>query len=114
MPPVDYNPGFKADLSTHFTKNLTSGDAPFGCPVPSCRAVFKTNTDLKRHNKVHTGEKPYQARKIIKRRLSYKNLPCFGTGSSWGLKSALMDPYLVSKKIGKKEDLILILSYLST
>jgi hypothetical protein len=74
---VDYNPWFKADLSTHFTKNLTSGDAPFGCPVSSCRAVFKTNTDLKRHNKIHTGEKPYQARKLTKTQSSKIFLPVY-------------------------------------
>jgi hypothetical protein len=38
---------------------ILSGDNPFVCPYESCSSAFKTSSDLKRHARMHTGEKPF-------------------------------------------------------
>ena len=38
---------------------LFLGDNPFVCPYESCPSAFKTSSDLKRHARMHTGEKPF-------------------------------------------------------
>lgn len=39
---------------------LFSGDTPFQCMVENCSAAFKTSSDLRRHERLHTGVKPYK------------------------------------------------------
>ena len=36
-----------------------AGDTPYVCNHDGCKAAFKTPSDLQRHTRSHTGEKPY-------------------------------------------------------
>ena len=63
------------------------GDAPFTCCLATCGAMFKTSSDLKRHTKVHTGEKPYQC--------EYCDHKVNPTGGSSGQRTPLPCPLIM-------------------
>jgi uncharacterized Zn-finger protein len=46
---------FRAHVKTH--KNLNA--RPFACPIPNCKARFKQKMHMLRHQRTHTGDRPF-------------------------------------------------------
>ena len=41
-------------------QRIHTGEKPFECSYPECRAAFSQSSHLKSHQRVHTGEKPFE------------------------------------------------------